>query len=976
MIGKTFSHYKILSKLGAGGMGVVYKAEDTKLKRTVALKFLPPELTRDPEAKERFIHEARAASALDHPHVCTIHEISETEDGQLFIAMACYKGETLKERLKGGALSVGEAAGFAEQMAKGLEKAHGEGIVHRDLKPANIFITDDGLVKILDFGLAKLSGQTKLTRTGTTLGTVSYMSPEQARGVEVDRRTDIWALGVVMYEMLSGKVPFEGEYPEAVIYSILHEEAKPLEKIRPEVPKGISDVVGKALVKELEGRYRSAEEVLADLEGIRKGEEVRIRRPRRKRMEIRKWLVPAGIMALVALAGLGFRYVLYDRLFKPRIMSILVIPFENQTGETRYDPLSRSIQESMITRLRDVRGVRTATIEEMRGLREKLLIPDTVEDNRELWLELGLYWNVRRLLAGNYTKSGTVFQINSQVWDTKKGKLLLTEPTSGEGEESILTDQVLKQAREIGSKLRRSNPEIVEADPIPYVEVTTNSWEAYKAYSKGLKAQDGFKFSEATEWFEKASILDSTFAMAYQDIVWGMGDNQRINNMLKKAIALSSNTTEKDRLFIEARYAHFIEKDQRKIFEKYRELIRKYPGEKRGYLWLALQYRLSGFNSKAIRFYQKALILDPGFGIALNNLVGCSLDVKNMTKATYFAGKYLEVCPDEINAHDTMGIIDFINGDFERALNDYMQVYERRSDSFMGTGAFEMGYIHALRGSHTEAQNWFEKWKEETKAYPSIYRDWQSFYAAWMGRFRESSRFADDEHDKAFLYYEKKAFDKARSSFYQYYHEVIEKSKSNIAGQCIWKIRALEDLSSIDLAQGFTDSAATKLDSMKVCISFLKKENMRRVDYDLWLFVYNQLKAEICIHSGKYNEAIQLGRQTLYMPPNEITGSDNLANACRLVHKDIIAQTYWKMGKLDEAITEYKRILSLDKKSNCWYLNHPLYYYRYARVLEEKGLKDHAIAEYEKLLKLWEGADESIPERIDAKERLAKLTGT
>ncbi len=228
MVGKTISHYKILEKLGGGGMGVVYKAEDTKLKRTVALKFLPQDLSRDDESKERFIHEAQAASALDHNNICTIYEIDETDDGQMFIAMACYDGETLKKKIERGPFKLEDAIDISLQISEGLSKAHEKEIVHRDLKPANVMLTKDGVVKILDFGLAKLRGQTKLTKVGTTLGTAPYMSPEQARGEEVDNRTDVFSLGVLLYEMLTGQLPFKGDYHEAIIYSILNEDQEPL----------------------------------------------------------------------------------------------------------------------------------------------------------------------------------------------------------------------------------------------------------------------------------------------------------------------------------------------------------------------------------------------------------------------------------------------------------------------------------------------------------------------------------------------------------------------------------------------------------------------------------------------------------------------------------------------------------------------------------------------------------------------------
>ena len=260
MIGKTVSHYKILEELGRGGMGVVYKAEDTKLERTVALKFLPPHMSRDPEAMKRFIQEARAASALDHPNICTIHEINETEDGQTFIVMAYYEGETLKDRIGRGPIEMREALDIVYMIAEGLGKAHDKGIVHRDIKPANIILTAEGQVKLMDFGLAKLRGQSILTREGTTFGTISYMSPEQTRGEDVDRRADIWSLGVLLYEMITGQRPFKGNYDQAVIYSILNDDPEPPSSIIKVIPAALEGIIKKVLYKDSGKRYQTIRE--------------------------------------------------------------------------------------------------------------------------------------------------------------------------------------------------------------------------------------------------------------------------------------------------------------------------------------------------------------------------------------------------------------------------------------------------------------------------------------------------------------------------------------------------------------------------------------------------------------------------------------------------------------------------------------------------------------------------------------------
>ncbi|MEE9167431.1 MAG: serine/threonine-protein kinase [Candidatus Neomarinimicrobiota bacterium] len=325
-IGKTISHYRILQKLGEGGMGIVYKAEDTKLKRTAALKFLAPHMVGSKEEKTRLIHEAQAAAALDHPNICTVHEIDEVE-GQTFIAMAYIDGESLKERIESGPLKLDQAVDIAIQIAEGLQEAQEKGIVHRDIKSANIMLTEKDQVKIMDFGLAKLGGRTKITKTGTTVGTVAYMSPEQARGEEIDHRTDIWSLGVILYEMVTGQLPFKGDYEQAVIYSILNEEQEPITGLRTAVPLELERIVNTSLEKEPSERCQHADDLAVDLKKLKKDlESGRITTTQAQIPGMREpkktpvWLVPTSVLVLFIAAGLWF---LTSR--SPRIESSVVL---------------------------------------------------------------------------------------------------------------------------------------------------------------------------------------------------------------------------------------------------------------------------------------------------------------------------------------------------------------------------------------------------------------------------------------------------------------------------------------------------------------------------------------------------------------------------------------------------------------------------------------------------------------------------
>jgi serine/threonine protein kinase/tetratricopeptide (TPR) repeat protein len=653
MVGKMISHYMILVKLGGGGMGVVYKAEDTRLKRTVALKFLPPTLTSDLEAKERFIHEAQAASALQHNNICVVYDIDETSDGQMFISMEYLEGETLKKKIERGPLKVEEAIDIAVQVAHGLAKAHEHCIVHRDIKPANVMITSDGVGKIVDFGLAKLSGRTMLTKTGSTLGTAAYMSPEQASGEPADHRTDIWSLGVLLHEMLTGKRPFEAEYENALLYSILNSEPEPISALRTGIPMELERIVHKCLAKVPRNRYQHIDEMQVDL---RKAQlESPSAAKSKKQMRSLPLLIGAGL-ALVALLVLAYIFVL-PRAAPPPDKSVAVLPFQNFSAEGPYAYFAGGLHDELLTQLSKVGALKVISRTSVMGYEA------TKTPLKQIARELG----VGSIVEGSVQVMGDRLRVNVQLIDAETDAHLWAEHYDRTLDDAfaIQSDVAQQIVAAVGGALTSSEKGRLTAVP------TANA-EAYRLYMQGREyfIRPGYlrqNFEIAQGLYEQALTLDPGFALAHAALsevhgfmYWFRHDPSpaRAVRQREEAEAALQLAPELPQAHNAIGLAHYWERrDYRRALYEFGVASKNLPNSAGLWAWIGYIHRRLGNWEKVFEAFGKATDLNPRDANLFYDLGGASyIFVRRYADAVSALDRALTLAPDLHNAAIRKGL--------------------------------------------------------------------------------------------------------------------------------------------------------------------------------------------------------------------------------------------------------------------------------------------------------------------------------